>query len=312
MTTTAPAKKGLGKGLSALMGEGYSQSMEPRADRGSPTGVALEKIHASRYQPRLSFNEQALAELAESIRVHGVMQPILVRPSTTHMGMYEIVAGERRFRAAKLAGLEIIPALIHTLNDEQALEFAIVENVQRHDLGPLEEALGYRRLIDDFDHTQETISKAVGKSRSHIANLLRLLELPKEVRDLIESGALTTGHARALIGVENAAVLAREVARRGLNVRQTEQLVKELAENPEAGQGRRPRAARGDRPKDADIAALEASLSESLGVGVSIRDRNGHGEITLSYDSLSQLDDILRRLGGETVAGGTTPRVRKL
>ncbi len=312
------ASRGLGKGLSALMADSYSQVTEEvfarEEKRESPTQkltLPLMKIRSGKYQPREYFNETALSELANSIRKNGVMQPIIVR-NIAEDG-YEIIAGERRWRAAKIAGLDEIPVIIRELSDEQALEIAIVENVQREDLHPLEEANGYQKLIDEFGYTQENIADTVNKSRSHIANLLRLLTLPKEIQDLLTENKISMGHARALIGVEIASEIVKEIIRRGLNVRQTEKLVNQ-SKNPSGMQKtRKPRETKAmtaveannhaqpipyNRPKDQDILALEETLSENLGLKVSINDSGQSGEIVIAYDSLEQLDEILRRLGG--------------
>ena len=303
---SATTTRGLGKGLSALMSETYSHSVAAekggKPGGGSVVNLSLAVLHAGAFQPRQQFGEEQLRELADSILKNGVMQPIVVRTSAAKKGMYEIVAGERRWRASKLAGLEAIPALMRDLSDQQALELAIVENIQRADLSPLEEAAGYLRLIQEFKYTQEELSVTVGKSRSHIANLIRLLELPDAVKAMLNGGQLTMGHARALIGAEGAVELAQKVLRDGLNVRQTEDMVRGLL--PATTTVARPRKSAGQgagsahRQKDADILALEESLSENMGLKVSINDRGQQGEITLFYTNLGELDEILRRLGG--------------
>ncbi|HEU5046792.1 MAG TPA: ParB/RepB/Spo0J family partition protein [Rickettsiales bacterium] len=311
--------RGLGKGLSALMSDTYSQAPAAPAqpanqDRPEQSAAELPKqtlklsqLRSGKYQPREHFNESALSDLANSIKKNGVMQPILVR--MIGADLYEIVAGERRWRASKIAGLDEIPVVIRDLTDEQALELAIVENVQREGLHPLEEAAGYQRLMDEFGYTQENIASTVHKSRSHIANLLRLLSLPKDIQELLTTEKLTMGHARALIGVESASQIAEEIIRRNLSVRQTEKLVsdsKNPNREPKAQKPREPKTvtttvttvAVHQGPKDQDILALEAALSENLGLKVSINDRGQAGEITVAYESLEQLDDVLRRLGG--------------
>ncbi len=306
-TTTKP--KGLGKGLSALISENYVQPAAtapaaPRKSEDAAGGVytlAVTKLHTGKYQPRTQFDDSTLAELAESIRKNGIMQPIIVRPSPRHSGAYEIVAGERRWRAAQLAALEEVPVIIREIPDKQALELALVENVQRQDLTPLEEAQGYQRLIEEFQYTQEELSSTVGKSRSHVANLLRLLSLPDEIKTMLDKGQLAMGHARALIGIPNAVELARDIVRKGMNVRQAEQASRtaqgqEKRSAPRAGSGGGAyRAPTG--PKDPDIIALEETLSENLGLKVAIYDRGQSGELVISYESLSQLDEILRKLG---------------
>jgi ParB family chromosome partitioning protein len=233
------------------------------------------------------------------------MQPILVRPIDND-GNYEIVAGERRWRAAKLADLQTVPVIVRELSDKLALELAIVENVQRADLSPVEEAAGYQRLIDEFDYTQEELAETVGKSRSHVANLLRLLNLPIEIKEMLDNGDLSMGHARALLSSQDAIQLAEEVVRKGLNVRQTEALTRRDPNKPLG----RPRNSNGmsaprtaapgmsQGSKDPDIIALEDTLSENLGLKVSIDDHGSNGLISIQYTTLEQLDDILRRLGG--------------
>jgi ParB family chromosome partitioning protein len=301
------ASKGLGKGLSALISENYVQPGEKvKAVEKIASGVGglsvlpVAKLHAGKYQPRAHFETESLEELAASIKKNGVMQPILVRPSEKQSGKYEIIAGERRFRAAKLAKLDEVPVLVRAINDQQALEMALVENIQRQDLSPLEEALGYERLIEEFKYTQEKLASTIGKSRSHIANTIRLLSLPDAVKKMIEKGQLTAGHARTLLNAPDPLALAREIVKGGLNVRETEDVTRKAK-----GKEKKPAVPRAQAvytpansgPKDPDIIALEESLSESLGVRVSIHDRGQNGEIVLAYDSLSQLDEILRRLG---------------
>lgn len=294
----AAPQRGLGKGLSALISENPASTAGKASAAKGPAGpetLVVTQLMPGKYQPRTRFDDTQLSELAESIAKHGVMQPILVR--TLPSGRYEIVAGERRWRAAKLAGLQRVPVIIRELSDKQTLELALVENVQRQDLGPLEESIGYQRLIEEFEYTQEELASAVGKSRSHITNLLRLQSLPDEVKAMLDKGELTMGHARALLTAENPVELAKEIVSKGLSVRDAEKFSKgAVKQGLEEIQGRTPRK-NGAKPKDADILALEASLSASLGVRVSIIDRGQSGEITISYDSLSQLDDVLRRLG---------------
>lgn len=299
----AAASRTLGKGLSALISENAlppSMSTSATAAEAKEAGVtmlSLNAIHAGKYQPRTHFDQQALADLAQSISRHGVMQPIIVRKSPKQNGKYEIVGGERRWRASQLAGVSQIPVIVREIDDKQALELALVENVQRQDLGPLEEAQGYQRLQEEFKYTQETLASAVGKSRSHIANLLRLLALPEEVKEMLDLGEISMGHARALLTSENPVELAREIVKGGLTVRQAEAFSKGAKAETKTATAKPRKSPAGNVNKDADIIALEENLSESLGVRVSIVDRGQSGEITLSYDSLAQLDDILRRLG---------------
>jgi len=318
-TKKSPVKaqaRGLGKGLSALMSDSYSQTAgkeEPQSEAAAGLQtLALDKIQSGKYQPRGYFDETALSELTESVRVNGVMQPILVR--LIENDRYEIIAGERRWRASKLAGLDTIPVIIRELSDEQALELALIENVQRSDLHPLEEGMAYQRLMDEFGYTQEQIASTVHKSRSHIANLLRLLSLPKEIRLMFAGDKITMGHARALMPLppDKALWVANEVVDKKLSVRQTERkirLMNHLNLLPDTRWQRKNRSetsAAVSAPqhnavsgaKDPDILALEETLSENLGLKVSIEDRGQSGTIMISYESLEQLDEILRRLGG--------------
>lgn len=302
MTTTP--KHGLGKGLSALISENYTPApikpTEPAT--GGVHSLPVIQLYGGKYQPRTRFDEEALSELADSIQKNGIMQPVIVRPSETQPGKYEIVAGERRWRAAKIAGLDQLPVIIRGVTDQQALELALVENIQRQDLSPLEEAAGYQRLIEEFNYTQDELASTVGKSRSHVANLLRLLALPEEVKALLESGKLTMGHARALLTAPDPVALAHDIAKRGLNVRQAEEASR-MAQGVQKRTVRRAGSPPYQMPanvyKDPDIIALEESLSENLGLRVSINDRGQTGEIVLAYTSLAQLDEILRKLGSE-------------
>lgn len=272
-------RRGLGRGLSALLDEVEAPA---EAGRAGLTELPVEAIKASPSQPRRRFDEADLEELAVSIREKGVLQPILVRPAV-FANEYEIVAGERRWRAAVRSGARTIPALVRSLSDAEVLEIAIVENVQRVDLSPIEEAEGYRALMDRFERTQADVAQVVGKSRVYVANALRLLQLPEPVKEMVREGRLTAGHARPLIGAPDAERLAEQVAERGLTVRQAETLAR--------GRRAAPR-----RRKDADTAALENDLSEVLGLRVEIRDAGGSGELRIGYASLEQLDDLCRRL----------------
>jgi ParB family chromosome partitioning protein len=275
----------LGRGLSALFGEESEDYAALDRLRQAKT-VPVDFVRAGRFQPRRQFDEVALQALAESIREKGVLQPILVRRHPDEASAYEIIAGERRWRAAQLAQLHEIPVVIRELDDREALEIALVENIQRQDLTPLEEAEGYRRLMDEFSHTQENLAKSVGKSRSHVANMMRLLALPELVKEHVEAGRLTAGHARALLNAENPTRLADEVVRRGLNVRQTE-LVAQAA---------KPGNKRVPPPKDPDTAALERDLANLLGLKVTVNFAGRGGALTIHYQTLEQLDDVLRRL----------------
>ncbi len=286
-----PRRRGLGRGLSALLGEEAGEGPVSDAPR-NPRSVPVELLHPGRYQPRRHFDAESQQALVESIRAQGILQPLLVRRHPEQEGHYEIVAGERRWRAAQAAQLHEVPVLLRELADREALEIALVENVQRQDLNPLEEADGYRRLLDEFHHTQEDLARAVGKSRSHIANLLRLLALPEEVRDLMRDGQLTAGHARALIGLENAAALAHQVVKAGLSVRQVERLAQAQHKDKERSDG--PASLAG--PRDADMAVLERELTQLLGLKVQIMFSGQGGMLSIHYRTLEQLDDVLRRL----------------
>lgn len=282
-------RRGLGRGLAALFGESETGRAPGRPGfviRETP----IELLHANPDQPRRVFGEAALDELAGSIKQRGVLQPILVRPIPGSGSEYQIVAGERRWRAAQRAGLHHVPIVVRELNDLESLEIALIENIQRTDLGALEEARGYADLIDRFFHSQAAVGTIVGKSRSHIANTLRLLRLPKAVRDHLEAGRLSAGHARALIDHEAAEILAERIVSQGLNVRQAEALAR--------AEPRRAKSAPGtaEPAGDADTRSLEHDLSEMLGLEVEIRDKNGAGEVRVRYQSLEQLDDLCRRL----------------
>lgn len=281
-------KRGLGRGLASLLGEETEDYASLERIRQGKT-IAVDLLQPGRHQPRHRFDEEAIATLAQSIREKGVLQPILVR-QLEGSERFEIIAGERRWRAAQIAGLHEVPVLVRHFTDNDALEIALVENVQRQDLTPLEEAEGYRRLMDEFAHTQEDLAKVIGKSRSHIANTLRLLGLPPKVKEMLEAGALSAGHGRALLNVANAETLAKEIVRKGLNVRQTEALVRrqQTAKDP---------AKKTVFAKDTDTLALERDLSTLLGLRVAIRfhGKSG-GELTIHYRTLEQLDDVLHRL----------------
>jgi len=262
---------------------------------GDVSRLPIDLITANRFQPRRHFEEADLDELVASIREKGVLQPILVRPAESAEGggqRYEIVAGERRWRAAQKAGLHEVPAVVREVDDTAALEVALIENVQRRDLSPLEEAGGYKRLIDEFGHTQDVIAAAVGKSRSHIANLLRLLGLPKAVQTMVDGGRLSMGHARALLGADDPEALAKRVVKDGLTVRQAEALAGESKASGTGAAQKRPR-----KQKDADTRALESDLSQTLGLNVEITyDQGDGGRVTIHYKTLEQLDDLCQRL----------------
>ena len=288
-SVAAEGRRGLGRGLSALLGEAET----PRApgESGGTREIPIELIARNPDQPRRAFGDAEIDELAASIREKGVLQPVLVRPAPDAEGQFQLVAGERRWRAAQKAGLRSLPALVRELDDLQVLEIAIVENVQRTDLNPLEEALGYRALMDRFGRTQEAVAQVVGKSRPHVANALRLLNLPAEVQAMLADGRLSAGHARAIAGSPDPLALAKEIVERGLNVRDTEALARKAPETKSA----RP-ARKGGIVRNPDIDALENDLSEILGIEVELRDRGGAGELRLRYATLEQLDDLCRRL----------------
>ncbi|WP_372571536.1 ParB/RepB/Spo0J family partition protein [Ruegeria jejuensis] len=293
MKTSKP--RGLGRGLSALMAD---VTPEPVNSESAPTrsdiAVPIEKLRANPDQPRRSFSQENLDELAASIREKGILQPLIVRP--VDGGEYEIVAGERRWRAAQMVQLHEVPVLVRDLDDTEVLEVAIIENIQRADLNAVEEAAGYRQLMDRFGHTQEKLAEALGKSRSHIANLLRLLSLPSDVQSFVVDGKLSAGHARALITAENPSDLAKQVVKEGLSVRATEALVKKQQQG-EAG--KTPTALRPSAPtKDADTRALERDLSAILAMKVAINHKPGaeSGQVVLTYENLDQLDDLCAKL----------------
>lgn len=289
-------RRGLGRGLSALLGEVDSAPAQAPGDTGAGSREApIELVRRNPDQPRRTFREEDLVELSDSIREKGVLQPILVRPAPGAPGEYQIVAGERRWRAAQRAGLKTIPIMVRELDDLAVLEIGIIENVQRADLNAIEEALSYKVLIEKFGQTQEIISQTVGKSRSHVANTLRLLSLPDSVQHYVTSGEMTAGHARAIANVPDPAALAREVIDKGLSVRDAEA----LARRAPAANGEARAKSSGGRPpksKDTDTQSLEADLSSLLGLDVEIDDRGGAGALTIRYATLEQLDDLCNRL----------------
>ncbi|MBO1076694.1 ParB/RepB/Spo0J family partition protein [Roseomonas marmotae] len=270
----------LGMGLSALLGD----QPAPPASGATPRTLPVEALEPGPFQPRGPIDQSGLAELAASIREHGVLQPILVRPKPGAPGTYQIIGGERRWRAAQLAQRHDVPVIIHELDDRAAMAAALVENLQREDLNALEEAQGYRRLTDEFGLTQEHLGRAVGKSRSHVANTLRLLALPQKVREMMARGSLSAGHARALLTAPDAVKLAELVVTRGLNVRQTEALAA-------AAERQKPAKA-----EDADTKALERDLTVKLGLKVAVRHGRRGGQITIGYKDLDQLDALIRLL----------------
>lgn len=291
----------LGRGLSALFGDADASYQPPKPavvgnasqDRG-PRTMSLSWLQPGIYQPRRYFDEDAMNGLAESIRERGILEPIVVRPIAGTKDAYEIVAGERRWRAAQLVGLHDVPVVVRELTDREALEFGLIENIQRQDLSPLEEAEGYQRLMDEFNHTQEGLAKVVGKSRPHIANMLRILTLPMAVKQMITSGELTMGHARALIPARDPVQLAQEVVKRGLSVRQAEELAKHHIENRQIHTTKKNTVA--SSKENADTLLLEKELERLIGLKVKISAQGKAGSLTVFYKDLDQLDDIIKRL----------------
>lgn len=289
-------KRGLGRGLSALMAdvgtdptEANVTSIDDRKARDAQRSVPIERIRPNPDQPRRTFDEDALEELAASLSAKGIIQPLIVRPIEGEAGTFEIVAGERRWRAAQMAQLHEVPIIVRDFTDTEVLEVAIVENIQREDLNPLEEALGYRQLIDTFGHTQAQMAEALGKSRSHIANLMRLLTLPDDVQNYVRSGQLSAGHARALITAADPSAIAKTIVAKGLSVREAERLAKGQVANS-------PKAETPKETKDADTRALEADLSAALGFKVSIDHRGDGGTVSIRYRSLEELDTLCGKI----------------
>ena len=294
--SAAGKPRGLGRGLSSLLGDagvaagnagGAASGTGEASALSGLTELPIEWINSGPWQPRRRFDTETLAELADSIRSKGLVQPVLVRPRAGTANRYELIAGERRWRAAQMAQLHNIPAIIRELSDEEAYELALIENIQRADLSAIEEAEGYRQLIDSFAYTQEQLSEIIGKSRSHIANLLRLLGLPSEVRDMIVDGRLTMGQARPLIGHDDCVALARQIADKGLSARQAEKLVTKPLRGKAASS-----------PKPADLEAVEAVLRGKLGLGVDINwnEKGGTGSMTIRFTTLEQMDEVMAKL----------------
>jgi ParB family chromosome partitioning protein len=283
------ARSRLGRGLAALIGDvGTESSAErPRGQRRAATS----SLRPNARNPRRNFSEAELDELTASLRERGMIQPIVARPVRGAPDAFEIIAGERRWRAAQRAGLHEVPVVIIEATDEESLQLAIIENVQRADLNPLEEAEGYRALVEDYSHTQDDIAKMVGKSRSHVANTLRLLKLPPSIRAYIFKGKLDAGHARMLVGQPNAEKLAEEIVARGLNVRQVEEIARQ-----ESGRNGKSHSRKRSAEKSADTLALEKRMSDALGLVVSIDARGESGVVSIRYRNLDQLDDLAQRL----------------
>jgi ParB family chromosome partitioning protein len=285
----------LGRGLAALIGDMASTEGLRAADNsGAVRRLPVAELIANRQNPRRDFDADQLEELTSSIREKGIMQPLLVRPSGDQPGRYEIIAGERRWRAAQRAGLGDVPVIVRDVDDKESLELAIIENVQRADLNPLEEAMGYGQLMEQFDYTQQDLAQVIGKSRSHVANTLRLLKLPRDVRDMLARGELTAGHARALITADDPLALARRIAAGGLSVRAAEA----LGQRDSVPRKRGPGTTAVAEDKDADTAALEKRLSDALGLSVIVDHHDSGGRLEIRYKTLEQLDDICLRLTG--------------
>ena len=270
------SKKGLGRGLSSLIGD--NEKIEDKKN------ISISSLVRNKYQPRKKFDELGLEELTNSIRERGIIQPIIVRPSTEEENKFEIIAGERRWQAAQYAGLHTVPVIVINVDNLKSLEFAIVENVQRKDLNPIEEAEGYKRLIDEFGYDQDKVSKFIGKSRTHISNCLRLLTLPKEIIELIIDEKLSQGHAKILVGIDNAILLAKKIISKKLSVRQAENLVRLLKNNYQSAKKR----------KDPNILNLEEELTNKIGMRVFVNNkRNNSGTISLEYKGVDQLDRLV-------------------
>lgn len=289
MTEDTP-KRGLGRGLDALFGDSFSADASPAETARPSKTVPIEQLIPGPFQPRRHFDDETLGQLAESIVRHGLLQPILVRQDPAKRDHYQIIAGERRWRAAQRARLHEVPIVIREMDDRATLEVALIENIQRQDLSPLEEAEGYRRLIEEFSHTQEELSKAVGRSRSHVANMMRLLTLPEPVKRMVGDGRLSAGHARALLSVDNPVAMAEEIVRNGLSVRDIEKQTQ--AERKQ----RKAPSAKTSPAKDTDTLNLEKQLSDVLGLAVEIQHRGEAGQLTVKYRTLDQLDDVIARL----------------
>ena len=288
----ARKKPGLGRGLTELLSATSTESTSPEEEAANLRHIPVEKIRRGKYQPRIHIRPEALQELADSIKAQGVVQPVVVRPVD---GGYELIAGERRWRASQLAGLHEVPAVVRDIPDQAAAAMALIENIQRENLNPLEEANALQRLIEEFGLTHQQTAESVGRSRTSVTNLLRLLELTEEVKGFLDEGELEMGHARALLALAGArqAEAARKVVAKGLSVRETERLVKKLQQEAEAGAG----AAKPGQAKNPDVRRLESDLSERLGARVSIDYNNrGKGKVVIAYNSLDELDGILAHI----------------
>lgn len=290
-------QRGLGRGLSALMSDVSDGHAESAPRKAPDMNVPIERISPNPDQPRRQFDKEQLDDLTASIREKGIIQPLIVRPMPGRAGEFQIVAGERRWRAAQQAQLHEIPVIVREFDDTEVLEIAIIENIQRADLNPVEEAAGYQQLMQKFGHTQEKLAEALGKSRSHIANTMRLTQLPETVQEFVRAGQLSAGHARALITVEDPLALAKRIIAKGLSVRDAEKLAKEGIDNVFTSSGKSRRGG-GAAEKDADTRALEGDLSANLGMKVVVDHSKGGegGQMTIKYESLDQLDELCRIL----------------
>ena len=288
-----PSRKRLGRGLAALIGEMDKPAQAASPPMSADRRVAVELIVRNPRNPRRSFSEAELVDLSQSIRTHGIVQPIIVRKKPDSSNTYEIVAGERRWRAAQIAGLTEVPVIVRDIDDRAALEIAIVENVQRADLNAIEEAMGYQQLVDEHSYTQLDLAGIIGKSRSHVANTLRLLKLPEKVRDMLVNSQLSAGHARALIAVDDPLALALKIVAGGLSVRQAEQMAQQASER-----ALETKSLKHALPKDVDTTALEKLISDHLGMKVTINHSGGGGAMNVRYRDLEQLDELCRRLRG--------------
>lgn len=291
----------LGQGLSTFFSNADEifrevSPSEINQEKKAHVEVDVDKLSPSRFQPRRHFDENKLRELADSIRRHGIIQPIVVRKGQDDDTTYEILAGERRWRAAQIAKLTKVPIYIHKVNDQTAHEYSLIENIQRDDLTPVEEADAYFQLIETYDYKHEDLSSKLGKSRSYITNMLRLLSLPKEVKDLLGQGLLSTGHARALLGAEDPLALAKEVVEQKLSVRQTEALIKNEKESSKAASKKSSKSS--GKQLNEDIVAIQAMLTNSTGMNVKIKQSGNGGQVTIQYKDLEQLDSILQKLSG--------------
>jgi ParB family chromosome partitioning protein len=286
--------RGLGRGLSALFGDDEAPAAAPQKQENQRT-LPVEQLKPSRFQPRRHFDAENLESLTQSVREKGILQPILVRRDPTEPNRYEILAGERRWRAAQAAQLREIPVIVHEMDDRGASEIALIENIQRQDLNAIEEGEGYRRLIEEFGHTQEELGRALGKSRSHIANTMRLLALPDDVLAMVIDGRLSAGHARALLTSRNPAALAQLIVSDGLSVRQIEAALRDEKQVSDAGPAKVAKV----KTKDANIAALEKELAQLFGLKVTIAADGEAGSLTIHYRTLDQLDEVLKKLRAE-------------